>query len=258
MLNSNTNKNTNPNPNTKDAWAALGVILTAVASFALAGCTSNGSPTQQGELSDGTFQYECTGSSDAICDDGTALPVGFPPVALGAEFTATYAPSSSRVDPEPNTPPYLDTVAPERIEIVGDIYAEPPTLHTHVTGFTALVVRDDLDALDFIHVRVEPAETLEVFRMGSGAVSGSIGSSDFTFTGFVSDKLRVTMKAKDGSLLAGALPCAWSSSDPGVVEITSAPTDNFVSIRTQSAGTTTMSVTFGDLKAEFPITVEMP
>jgi len=243
---------------TRDTPPLAAVLLTAIAGFALAGCDTRGSPTEQGELSDGTFHYVCTGTSDSICDEGTELPVGFPSVALDAEFTATYTPSSSRSDPEPNTPPYLDTVAPERVEIVGDIYAEPPTLHTHITGFTALVIRDDLEALDFLHVEVKPADSLEVFRVGSGSASGSIGSIDFTITGTISDKLRVTMKAKDGSLLAGSLLCAWSSSDPGVVEITSAPTDNFISIRTKSAGTTTMTVTLGDLTTEFPIKVEMP
>ena len=51
---------------------------------------------------------------------------------------------------------YVDTVAPERIEVVGDLAAATPTLRAHAAGFTALVAKGDAAAFDFLHIEVRP------------------------------------------------------------------------------------------------------
>lgn len=229
------------------------------AALALAGCDGRTPPTQKGEISDGTFIYKCVGSSDALCDDGAITPEGFPPIALDSEFSVDFKPSPATNSDGSDVFSYIDTVAPERLEIVGDLAANPPTLQARATGFTALVARGDVAAFDFLHVEVVPVDALDVALVGGGSnVTGSIGMDTFTIAGASSNKLRATMRAKDGALLGGSLPCAWSSTNPSVVAITTSPTDNFITIATKSAGKATMTVTISEHQVQFPITVTMP
>jgi hypothetical protein len=237
------------------ASGASALAIAAVA-FALAGCTTRVPPTQTGELSGGTFTYECVGSSDAFCDEGAVLPEGFPPVALLSEFTALFTADTAASD---GSLPYIDTVAPERISIVGDLLADPPTLRAMETGYSALIARDGVSARDFLHVLVEPVDAVEIFYVGDKEnASGTVGMPDFTLKVGSSEKLRAVLKNAKGDLLAGSLPTAWSSTKPAVAALVTSPSDNYVRVEAKSAGTTTMTVTMSEFQIQFPITVGSP
>jgi hypothetical protein len=99
-------------------------------------------------------------------------------------------------------------------------------------------------------------KSLDVALFGGAAVStGTLGMDDFTIKMGSTYKLRATMLSDGGSILAGSLPCTWSSGNPTVVKVASSPTDNLVTIEPQSTGKTTMRVAIDALELEFPITV---
>jgi len=229
------------------------------AALALAGCDARTPPSQKGEIGSGTFKYVCVGSSDALCDDSAVLPKEFPPIALDAEFSVEFKPDASTVN-EDGTPvfSYIDTVAPERIEVVGDLAANPPTLLAHATGFTALVAKGDSAAFDFLHIEVLPFNMLDVALVTGPTAIGTIGMDTFTIAGPSTAEIRAVMRSTGGALLGGALPCAWSSTNPSVVAITTSPTDNFITVQAKSAGKVTMTVTISEHQVQFPITVTGP
>lgn len=232
--------------------------LTAIA-LAVAGCTTPSPPTQKGELTEGTFTYKCAGSSDAFCDDGFTPPEGFPKVALNSEFSVDFTPEVATNDDGTPVFSFIDTVAPERIEVVGDLEANPPTLSARVAGFSALIAKGDYGAFDFLTVEVVPIETIEVAVIGAGSnVTGTVGLDDFTINGASSTKFRSTLRMAGGDLLAGSLPCAWSSTNSSVAAITTSSTDNLVTVEAKSAGKATLTVTMSEFQVQFPITVTMP
>jgi hypothetical protein len=240
------------------ASGALALPVAAIASLTLglAGCDTRVPPAETGELNGGTFTYECVGSSDAFCDEGAVLPAGFPPVALLSEFTALFTADTAASD---GSLPYIDTAAPDRLTIVGDVFADPPTLKAMVTGYSALIARDGVSARDFLHVLVEPVDAIEIFYVGDeDNASGTIGMPDFTLKAGSSEKLRAVLKNAKGDLLAGSLATSWSSTNPGVAALVTSPTDNYVRVEAKSAGTTTMTVTVSEFQVQFPITVEAP
>jgi hypothetical protein len=236
-----------------------GALPLCAAALALAGCDARTPPSQKGEISNGTFTYRCVGSSDALCDDSAVLPKEFPPIALNAEFSVEFKPDASTVNDD-GTPvfSYIDTVAPERVEVVGDLSANAPTLIAHETGFTALVAKGDAAAFDFLHIEVVPFDMLDVTLVTGPTAIGTIGMDTFTIAGPATAEIRAVMRSTGGALLGGSLPCAWSSTNPTIVAISSSPTDNFITVEAKSAGKATMTVTIAEHQVQFPITVTAP
>jgi len=62
--------------------------------------------------------------------------------------------------------------------------------------------------------------------------------------------------AKDTTELAGSFPCKWTTSDPEIANITTAPEDNIIEVLTGSKqGTATIKVELGTMTKEIPIAV---
>ena len=69
-------------------------------------------------------------------------------------------------------------------------------------------------------------------------------------------EFRVSPVTADDRILAGALPCAWSSSNSSVAQIVGASDENVIDVSTGQAGSTTIGVQLGSLTASVPLTVE--
>jgi len=211
-------------------------------------------PVESGELRAARFKYRCTGPSDAQCDFDKELGTGIggsaytlPVIATGSVFGLDL----ETIDP---------AAPPSEIRPLHPTYAErtPEGLLKGLKkGKTSIGLRRGDEIVDFVNVRIADVAGLKLFSadpqgqyedvdIGKGSVSVK---QSFTF------RFRVAPIDGEAKLLAGTLPCKWTTSNEAVIKITTPADDNIVTVVSGTAGQSTLTVELGDKKIEIPITI---
>ncbi len=224
-------------------WPHTSKWLGTAALFAL-GCEKE--PTQQkaGELGNGVFTYSCSRSSDAQCDDEHKVSASaFDALALGAYFQMGGPSGTASLNP-----------ASDLRVVYAGATAE---WHTVATGHTAVMaIGYESEVIDMVHLHtVAPTQIVVAKKLISGDFSGEIGNVSFDVDLDDAIQLRAAPADADGNILAGALPCTWTSMDATVVEISGDETDNVVSLITKNTGQGKLLVELGELAAEVTVDV---
>jgi hypothetical protein len=211
-----------------------------------AGCNDDPVPTsKKGELGAVTFDYGCSALSDPFCDGAKpGFPAGqFPTIAVGASFGLGSAVSldSKRIS---GTTALLPGIA-----AMGDVFC---------TGQypTDCPATDPLFLHDIVHVKIAAPMTLQVTHPdATGAYTEVFGTADFKFS-IPDDMFRAVLVDDQGSLLAGAPPCVWTTSDPTVLTIQSDPSADIVSFHlTGKSGHSDLHVKLGLFDSTIPFDI---
>ncbi|MSP25972.1 MAG: hypothetical protein EXR75_12595 [Myxococcales bacterium] len=227
---------------------------------ALSGCYPKGkdeskTASEGGELGNGTFTYACGPLSDAFCVVDADKPaasadqsVPFPVVATGSRFTMTY-----KSDEPPASPFWVTVLAPEFFTAT----EEGKYLIARLHGFAALGGPEGDGGLeDLTHLEIADPVALRFSQEDtSGNINGSFGGLDVAVSSALHRFRVAPVDAADG-LLAGALPCSWTTSDASVVAITTDVASNVIEVSFGKAGTATLGATLGDLSGEVQVTVK--
>lgn len=208
-----------------------------------------------GSLGRATFTYGCAGPGDAQCDlDADLAPLRedspFPLIAVGSRFELeAEADGLGSIG--------LGTASEDFLSVDEDgltVTAERP-------GVVSVVALSDGVPFDFADIELVEATDLKILQatpagsfegvdidIGDGEVSAEV-DVEFTF------KFRAVLTDADGTILAGDLGCAWTSSDPTVAEITTDPEENVVTVVSGAAGTAVISVEVGSFVGNVTIEV---
>lgn len=209
----------------------------------------------QGGLGRATFTYGCSGPSDPQCDlDADLAPLReaspFPLLAVGSKFQLTAEGTGyGALTLDSGSSGFLA------------VDADGVTVTASRAGIVAVVAAKDGTPVDFANIElVEPAGLKILQATPQGSFTGvdiDFGNGEVSATADVeiTFKFRAIVTDDDDTLLAGALPCTWTTSDPDVARITSDPADNIVTVVSGQSGTAVISVTYGDFTGQ--VTVEV-
>jgi hypothetical protein len=242
---------------------AIGVVT--------AGCLpigTGGDKPKPGSLGNAVFAYECNDADskgDPYCDlvADTSL---FPKVAVGARFVI----SAETKDNDSLESSTLLSASNDRIKSEGGDFwtaLEPGVTSIITTGDNDPSVRSSGGKpkelyLDYIDVDVEPATGIALTQItvgNLGNVTGTIGDVKGTFTfGVESTYLRAQPIDDAKEPVAGTLPdpYVWKSSNPNVVSVTMGVSDHIVSITPMASGSSTLTVTVGQLSSSLTMEVK--
>ena len=230
------------------------VFIAASLITATIGCQSTAvAPGERG------FGYVCTdGPSDAACNELPGLPAAHADVALpdklavGSTFRAGFWLSHGSGDaPVP--------VIGESPGVLSPVLGAPGAFRVERPGSIALVAlsptnevvgRARLSASPIDHVGFDR------YDAATSQPAGNQGVSKITIEriGERAVVRGVPMDA-EGAVLGGALPCTWSSSNPGVITIAGSPKGNVIEVAAVGSGTTTLHVDLGAAHADLPVVV---
>jgi hypothetical protein len=231
-------------------------ILVAACLVASAiGCQSTAvSPGERG------FGYVCTdGPSDAACNELPGLPAAHADVALpeklavGSTFRAGFwlAQRGSADGPVP--------VIGESPGVLSPVLGAPGSFRVERPGSIALVALGPTDeVVGRARLSASPIDHVgfDRYEAATSQPSGDQGVSKITIEriGARAVVRGVPMDA-EGAVLGGALPCTWSSSNPGVVAIEGSPKGNVIEVSAIGSGSTTLHVELGAARADLPVVV---
>ena len=242
---------------------AMRLARVALAAVLLVACddkkTNTGPPTKVGEIGAALYTYGCAGDSDAQCDVDAelapkAMNTQFPRVASGSRLSITAA---RKVEAGAGA---MLSVAPVGVALF-DVDAQTKVLSAKRAGWGSLLAMDNATVVDLTAISIGDPKTLKLLQatpdgkflggsvtIGPGGVSAT-ANVQYTF------RFRALPLDDRGQILAGALPCAWTTSDANVAKLTSNPADNIAVVVSGAAGTATVKVTLGPLSGEVAIKV---
>lgn len=224
------------------------------------GCDdSAGTPSVKGTLGNLSFAYRCVVDSDPQCDPKSEVApkvenASFPAIAVGSRFgidttdekagnlTSAVVPGSDFFDFEDQSGAFVAVRAG-----FGTVVATRSTGEVVDLGYLRFDDPARLRILQSAEVGNFESGTIEI---DPGGVSGSVKTSTF-FT------FRVVAENEAGEILAGAFPVKWTNSDSTVAVFhqSDPDKDNIIQLESKSAGTSTISVTFGKLTSSFDLEV---
>ncbi len=222
------------------------------------GCDGKEDPKQPpavlpGSLGRAEFLYECVGEADPQCDqDADLAPTRtdspFPVIAVGSRF---------QLFAESGGPLQLGTASGQWLALDAD----GATLTALRAGVVSVVASQSGTPLDFADIELrEPAALKILPATPQGSFEGvevdvangqltAEANVEFTF------KFRAIVVGANGEILAGDFPCNWSSSDPDILQITSDPVDNIVTVVSGNPGPGVLEVELGDFSGTVSIEV---
>ena len=223
------------------------------------GCAETEDPEQPpavlpGSLGRAEFRYECVGAGDPQCDlDADLAPTRtdspFPLIAVGSRIQL-FAESN-------NLPLALDSASEQFLAIDAD----GATVTALSAGTVSVIASQSGTPVDFADVELREPVALKILpATPQGSFEGvevdvangqltAEANVEFTF------KFRAILVGANGELLAGDFPCNWSSSDPDILEITSDPADNIVTVVSGNPGPGLLNVEVGDFSGTVSIEV---
>lgn len=227
-----------------------------LASVAVTGCdsTQSGNGQQPGELGRGTFTYTCGPGADAQCNQNADLAIvdpstNLPPIALGSTFDLGYSNGATQAD---------DTAGIVLDQAV-NLYGAAQTGYVAVFGLRGS--GSSAPAEDLVHLKIVSVDHLEFAQTSpsGGTFKGVVTAPGITVnvtvgSGTPTQLLRVVPMTSDRKLIAGALPCNWTSNDPTIAQVASDPGQNIVTVKLLKAGTTKVHVTLGSLAGDVTVT----
>jgi hypothetical protein len=219
------------------------------------GCQSTAvSPSERG------FGYVCSdGPSDAACNEMPGLPAAHADVALpdkvavGSTFRAGFW-LSQRGSGEAPVP-----VIGESPGVLSPVLGAPGAFRVERPGSIALVALGPTDEIvGRARLSAAPIDHVGFDRYDAttSQPAGDQGVARITIEriGGRAVVRGVPMDA-EGVVLGGALPCSWSSSNPGVIAIEGSPKGNVIEVAAVGSGTTTLHVDLGAAHADLPVVV---
>jgi hypothetical protein len=231
--------------------------FSALGALALAGCQAAPATVEARG-----FGYLCSGApSDAACNESpgvaaTPLDVGLPErIAVGSSVRFTFWPpghasGSAPVPVADESAGVLQRAADAahgfRVDRPGSIALAAFAPSGEVIG------RARLEAFAVDHVGFDRFASDEA----QPASQQSIPRARLERLGDRTILRAVPMNA-EGDVLAGALACKWTSSNPGVVDVQGPTNGNFVTVLATGAGQTTLHVDLGGASADLPIDVSV-
>jgi hypothetical protein len=215
----------------------------------LCGCEPAPENLKSGELGNGTFEYLCKATTDAQCDEGeTVSQAAFDAIAragvFGLSFLDEYGNATS-----------------DEIEAAGDgriTYDDQTQRWTaEKAGLVALIAFEQNGGVeDFVHATVvEPSGVVISEKDLSGHFTGSFGGATIDVSIQSDFILRVAPADALQNVLAGGLPCQWTSDNPAVAAISSDATDNVITVHPVAAGSATLHVQLGSVSGQTTLTV---
>jgi len=225
--------------------------------FAAVGCEDDKSAAvRAGQLGAAEFRYVCGTGEDPQCNtDADLAQPGefseFPKIAVGGAFGIDVRPKSG---PE-------STIKLDFARSLFDFDEAAKNFKAKKPGVMSILgVRND-DVLDLTWVEIVKADHIKLiqgtpdgkFKDGSIKIGpeGVAGQANVQLT----FKFRAVAADKDDKLLAGSLPCMWTTSDAAIANITSSPTANIVTVVSGNPGTATIHVTLGDMQGDIALKV---
>jgi hypothetical protein len=206
------------------------------------------------------FGYVCTDKpTDAVCNELPGVAAAHADVALpeklavGSTFRAGFW-LNQRGSTDGPVP-----VIGESPGVVSPVLGAPGAFKVEKPGSIALVAlgpsdevvgRARLASLPIDHVGFDRFDA----ATAQPASDQSVGHITIERIGEKAVIRGVPMDA-GGSVLGGALPCAWSSSNPGVVTIEGSPKGNVIEVAAVGSGQTTLHIDIGAAHADLPISV---
>jgi hypothetical protein len=220
-------------------------------SLAVTACSDSVPSTKKGELGNVTFTYSCDlmPKSDPFCDMAKPgfTPGQFPNIAVGSVFelmpdTGTYPASSL----DPNRVDSSGTALVAGIAPLGDVSCTGK--HSTDCPSNAPFFLDDV-----VHVKIVDPSVFELAHPdATGAYTQILGVDNFSFS-LPDDSFRAIVLDARGNMLAGGLPCLWTTSNPAVLAIQSDPAANIVHFHaTGQAGHSDLHVTLGTFETTVP------
>jgi len=194
--------------------------------------------SEPGLLNRGLFFYDCTGVTDAYCEDFFS-PEEFPPAqAVGGPFKLTFVPD------DPELPiPRVESAALDLIERNVDIlrFLQPGRAAVLAMLEDEVVDYRYLDGKAVTQLRLEDESTLSLaeVRLDTGETVS----------------LRVVPQDEFDRILGGGLSFSWEILDYDVAEFASEPTERDVGVTGVAPGSTELRITTEGYSATFPIIV---
>lgn len=215
------------------------------------GCTGLTPPGNNGELNNGIFSYSCDSDSDPACDDAEPGVLATMPgkIAVGGRFTLKYTPSPFGDDTGGSA---IVEPASKSLLIQTETFAS--SFKGVKPGLCAVLARRGDVVTDFIHVRIEAIDHLQV-DSSSPTAGEEQGVESIELSAGEVMALRAYPVDEADVLLAGALSATWSSSDVEVVAFETLESDNAVTLQAMGAGTATLRVDVEDISKEISVTV---
>lgn len=207
-------------------------------------------PQQQGDIGNATFTYQCGPDSDPQCNvDSELAPIAkdsqFPVIAAGSTFLL-----QAQRARDAGTGP-LDVVPVSTSFIDKDTTGKLMTAKR--AGVTTVLAKNGADTVDLTtvvltapdHVKLLQGSPTGSFQNGSVVIgpNGVTAQANVQYT----FKFRAFAVDKSDGVLAGALPCQWTTSDATIANITTPPQQNIVTVVSGKAGTATITNTIGTL-----------
>lgn len=215
--------------------AALVLAAAACGDSDRGGVAAETPPGEVGELGYGRFVYGCAAASDQLCDAGIQEHALKSDIAIGARFRMEFSASANVV-----------SASPARLGAWG---SRGETFEALQTGYAGLVARQGSRDLDVTHVYIAPVDGIRV--------EGVTSTGRLQLEGADAELRAVPYNDESGEL-AGALRCAWRTSDASVARIDGDSADNEVTIHPLSPGTTTLTVEMGDHLHDIVVDVSDP
>jgi hypothetical protein len=233
---------------------ALSLAITAV------GCEDKGgsAAARGGQLGAATFTYVCGKGEDPQCNTDSELAQPgefstFPRIAVGAAFGLGIKPKERQFD--------NDSLKLDFSETLFEVDEAKTNFKGKSPGVMSILANYNSETLDLTWLEVVKADHIKLiqgtpdgkFKDGSIKIGpdGVAGQANVQFT----FKFRAVAADKDDKLLAGALPCMWTTSDAAIANITSPPTANIVTVVSGNPGTATVHVTLGDMQGDITLKV---
>jgi hypothetical protein len=219
----------------------LPIAVAALVAALTAGCSAG----TGGELSNGSFAYVCTTSTDVHCQD-SIFPSNLLPnaVAVGGQFNITYTGETPVTEDGVEFQVRVVPASPSMVESVngaGFRITSPGEVAFLGRGANGVVS-------DFVHVHASVVDRIGMISSGQDVTTVEVDASfDVSITANPIDK--------DGQTLGGGLDYSWTSSNDAIVSVASSGLDNHATITGNAAGTAMVSVTAGDATADIAVTV---
>ena len=218
-----------------------------------------GPPVKVGEIGSATFVYGCGPDSDVQCNmDAELAPKAmntvFPQVAVGSKFAIT---TVTNVEAGTGAPLGVGTAG----TVMVDVDPMSKLLLGKKEGYGALLALSGTTVVDITSIHLAVPTKLEILqgtpdgKFLGGSVSIGPGGVSATSSVVYTFRFRAIPKDDSGGILAGALPCNWTTSDANVAKITTPPQQNIVTVVSGTAGTANIDVTLGPLKGQIVIKV---
>jgi hypothetical protein len=236
--------------NTSSLVIALGALVIGCNDKAASTPDAQPPPQQKGDLGAATFTYQCGPDSDPQCNvDSELAPIAtdsqFPTLALGSTFVL----QAQRAGDAGTGALVVTPVSTGFI----DADATGKLMTAKRAGITTVLATSGADTVDLTtvvitapdHVKLLQGSPTGSFKNGSVVVgpNGVTAQANVQYT----FKFRAFAVDKNDTVLAGALPCNWTTSDATIASITSPPQANIVTVVSGKAGTATITNTIGAL-----------